>query len=373
MKTHRQKTPTYLPLALGAIQLLTSLACASAPNRSHEDDLVAPSELPPAPAGSPVALHGQLRVEGALLKDQTGLPIQLKGVSSMWLNWESRPFSRRRSALGFMRDNWKVSVIRAAMGTEVSGGYLNGNRAGMLESVETVIQNAIVLGVYVLVDWHTEKAVDQQADAVAFFSALAQKYGSFPNVIWEPYNEPRGYTWEQVKSYHEAVVDAIRAVDPDNLIVLGTPNWSQDVDAASLNPVNPAGGPANLLYALHFYACTHGQGYRDKGNTAMANGLALFVTEFGATPANGGTPPDNRVCRDEANAWFDWMGTNNISGAAWKLDQCSDSSCILAADAPAKGPWTDDFLTTDANNTPAPAGGTLGGGHGLFVVDWIRR
>jgi endoglucanase len=343
--------------------------------RPSSDQASSPADLVANPAGSPVDVHGQLHVDGTLLKDKNGNPVQLKGVSSMWLNWETRPFAESRSGLEFMRDTWKLSVIRASMGIEVAGGYIRSGKKTMLAKVETIIENAINLGVYVLVDWHTEKAVDQQTDAIAFFSELAQKYGSYPNVIWEPYNEPLGYTWDQIKLYHEAVVDAIRAVDPDNIIVMGTPNWSQDVDVASLNPVNPSSGTSNLMYTLHFYACTHKQELRDKANTAIANGLALFVTEFGATPADGGmvTNHDDYVCRDETNLWFDWMAQNNISGASWKLEKCTDTSCILTSDAPKDGPWTDDVLTTDLNNTTVVTDGTQGGGHGLFVVNWIRQ
>lgn len=360
-------------LVVATLVSACALGCASAPPTSALEDPTPPTDLPEAPAGSPVAAHGQLQVDGPLLKDQAGVPYQLKGVSSMWLNWESAPYAESRNALAYMRDNWKLSVIRASMGIDATGGYLNGGQAGMLSKVEAIIQNAIVTGVYVLVDWHTEKAVTQQKEAIAFFTAMAKKYGGFPNVIWETYNEPRGYSWDQVKPYHEAVVDAIRAVDPDNLIVMGTTNWSQDVDIAAGNPVSPQSGRKNLLYTLHFYSCTHKQSFRGKGDTAIVNGLALFVTEFGATPADGGVPPKNHVCRDETNLWFDWMATNNISGVAWKLDKCADSSCLLLPSAPVNGPWTDDVLTSDLANTAVSTGVTSGGGHGLFIVDWIRR
>ena len=183
---------------------------------------------------------------------------------------------------------------------------------------------------------------------------MAQKYGATPNVIYEPYNEPNKVTWAQIKPYHEAVVAAIRAQDPDNLIVLGTPTYSQDVDLAAQDPV--AG--TNLLYTLHFYACTHKQALRDKANTAIGLGLALFITEFGATPADGGVVKsgDPFVCETEANNWFSWMATNNISGASWKLDQGTDTSNILTSDAPVDGPWTDNYLTSDANGTPIDGG-----------------
>lgn len=367
-----QHTLRFARLALGTA--FVASACASAPTPNVLEDTTPPTNLSPNPPGTPVAVHGQLQVVGNTLVDAAGYPIQLKGISSMWLAWENQPFAESKSALEFMRDNWKLSVIRAAMGTENSGGYLAGGQVAMLKKVETIVKNAISAGVYVLVDWHTEKAVDQQEEAIAFFTAMAKKYGGFPNLIWEPYNEPNGFSWAEIKPYHEAVVDAIRPNDPDNIIVMGTPRWSQDVDTASAKPVSPASGTTNLMYTLHFYACTHKQQLRDKAATALANGVALFVTEFGGTPADGGTPPDNNlVCRDETNAWWAFMAQNNISGVGWKLDQCVDTSCILAPSASASGPWPDSLLTTDIGATVVSEGITRGGGHGQLLVDWLRQ
>jgi len=60
--------------------------------------------------GHPWAAQGR----GNPTSGSDGAPIQLKGVSSMWLNWESEPLPRE-AALAYMRDNWKLSVIRASM------------------------------------------------------------------------------------------------------------------------------------------------------------------------------------------------------------------------------------------------------------------
>lgn len=159
-------------------------------------------------------------------------------------------------------------------------------------------------------------------------------------------------------------------MDPDNLIILGTPNFSQDVDTAAADPV--AG--TNLLYTLHFYACTHKGSLRAKADRAIAAGLGVFITEFGATPADGGVlaNKDNNICAGEANSWFAWMADNVVSGTAWKLETCSDSSCILASTAPADGPWTDSQLTNDSAGV-AVVGGVQGGGHGQLVVNWMRQ
>jgi endoglucanase len=328
-------------------------------------------------AATPVATHGALAVDGPTLVDQCGGPVQLKGVSSMWLNWESKGFAESKSGLQYMRDNWKLSVIRAAMGIESGagnqGGYLTGaaNQASILSKVNTIVQNAIDLGVYVIIDWHTQNAVNQKADAVSFFTSMAQKWGKYPNVIFEPFNEPLNVTWAQVKPYHQAVVQAIRGQGSNNIIVLGTTTYSQDVDLAAADPVPGT----NLMYTLHFYACTHGTTIRNRADKAIAAGLPIFITEFGATPADGGlvSKGDNYICKNDTSYWFDWIAKNNLSAVAWKLEQCTDTSCILASSAPVDGPWPDNQLSTDANSVEIRPTLLQGGGHGLFIVSWLRQ
>jgi endoglucanase len=144
----------------------------------------------------------------------------------------------------------------------------------------------------------------------------------------------------ELKPYHERLVSEIRAIDPDNLIILGTPNWSQYVDEASDDPV--AG--TNLAYTLHFYSCTHKADFRQKGDWALRRNVALFVTEWGATHADGGTPTNPGLCLEEADAWHEWMNTNQISWAAWKLDDCGDESCYFTAGAPVDGSFSADQL-----------------------------
>jgi endoglucanase len=291
----------------------------------------------PPPGGTPVAAHGQLHVCGTSLCDQHNAKVQLRGVSSMWLNWESAPYAENLSALKWMRDHWNLQVLRAAMGVEPSGAYLS-DPAKARGQVETIINNAVAAGVYVIVDFHASEAYKEQSQAVAFFSDLAQRYGNLPNVIWEDFNEPLNVSWTGVvKPYHQAVVSAIRAHDPDNIIVLGTPNWSQDVDKAAASPLSGS----NLMYTLHFYSCSHGQWLRDKADTALRAGLPLFVTEWGATNADGGL--DGKVCTSEAQNWIDWMKANNISWSAWKLDVGNDSSNLLSSGAPVTGGW-DNYL-----------------------------
>jgi endoglucanase len=295
---------------------------------------------------TPVEVHGKLQVVGTKLQDESGAVVQLKGVSSMWLNWEEDGFAEDPTALRWMRNNWHLKVIRASMGVEPDGAYLS-SPEGARAQVETIVENAIAAGVYVIIDWHDHNAEKHKDEAVAFFSEMAAKYGDKPNVLYEPFNEPLAIDWKTVlKPYHEAVVAAIRAKDPDNVIILGTPNWSQDVDIAAQAKLEGT----NLMYTLHFYACTHTDFLRTKANSAVGGGLALFVTEWGATHADGGT--DGKVCLKESRDWHEWMNSQGVGWAAWKLDNCAqDSSCILAPSAPRTGGWTSQYLH----------------GHGTFV------
>jgi aryl-phospho-beta-D-glucosidase BglC (GH1 family) len=291
------------------------------------------------PEPTAVELNGHLKVEGSQLVNEAGEPIQLKGVSSMWLNWESQAYAENARALRWMRNNWKLTVIRAAMGVEPPGAYLELPEIAK-QQVYDVVDHAIEAGVYVIVDFHAHKAYEHTDDAVAFFSEIAAKYSGSPNVIYEPFNEPIEIGWAALKKYHEKVVEAIREQDAEAPIVLGTPNYSQNVDIAATDPVMPN---YNLLYTLHYYACTHQDSLRRQGEIALSKGIALFVTEWGATHADGGR--DGIVCLEQAQAWDDWLKARKISWTAWKLDGCEpDSSCLLVPGAPVDGGWTDEYL-----------------------------
>lgn len=317
---------------------------------------------------TPVKLHGSLSVSGANLVDANGDRVKLEGMSSMWLNWDEVGYARSKKGLEWMRDNWKLRVFRAAMGVEPEGAYLDDPETATA-AVDQIVRNAIETGVYVIIDWHDHEGLAHQTEAQDFFAEMSEKWGSYPNVLYEVFNEPLALDWEtELKPYHESLVATIRKNDPDNIIILGTPNWDQDVDVAASSPL--AG--ENLMYTLHFYSCSHQAPYRSKAMAARSLGLALFVTEWGATDADGGL--DGVVCEAEARTWHDWLDETGISWTAWKLDGCSDSSCMFVDQtAPVDGGWTSEWLNGHApividemtNDPPdSGSGGTGGTGGG---------
>ncbi|NLE85556.1 MAG: glycoside hydrolase family 5 protein [Myxococcales bacterium] len=335
---------TALGVSLSACDEGTSACPTCKPKAIHLDEPIADW------SGTPVESFGQLQLADGFLRSEAGDVVQLKGVSSMWLNWEPDGYAESLEALEWMRDTWRVSVIRAAMGVAPDGAYLS-NPEKALGQVRRIVENAVAAGVYVIIDWHDHDAhLDDHRDAaVEFFGMMAEEFGDLPNVLYEPYNEPLQVDWsETLVPYHKAVIDSIREHDPDNIVILGTPNWCQDVDVAAMDPID---GPG-IMYALHFYACTHTN--RGKAEVALRRRVPLFVTEWGATHADGGL--DGIVCESLAQDWHDWMNVNAVSWTAWKLDGCPDSSCLLQIGAPVDGPW-DDWLQ----------------GHGPFVREQLLQ
>jgi endoglucanase len=168
---------------------------------------------------------------------------------------------------------------------------------------------------------------------------MAQRYGATPNVIYEPWNEPVRHSWSRIiKPYHESIVSTIRQYDPDNLIILGTRNWSQKVEEAALNPVIGK----NLAYTLHFYAATHDQYLRTEAQKALNAGAALMVTEYGTCEASG----DGIIDEAETRLWWQFLDENKISHLNWSVADKEEAAAALVPGASEFGGWTLEQLTT---------------------------
>merc|ERR1719330_1030473 len=74
-----------------------------------------------APAGSVVERHGTLSVSGNKIVDKNGDPVLLRGMSLFWSQW--MPQYWNRAAIEWLVSDWKITLIRCAMGIE-HGGYL---------------------------------------------------------------------------------------------------------------------------------------------------------------------------------------------------------------------------------------------------------
>lgn len=303
-------------------------------------------------SSSPVDTHGALAVTGnRIVGAKDNQPVQVAGMSLYWSIWGGEKYYNRQVVEWLIKD-WNITLIRCAMAIESNNttgmkGYL-ADPEGQKNLVKAVVDAAIDAGIYVIVDWHDHNANLNVNQAKAFFSEMAQTYAGVPNIIWEIWNEPEDKngtgaknvdTWDDVKNYANQVIPVIREYS-SNLIVVGTPTWSQDVDVAAESPLSGT----NIAYALHFYAGTHKAYLRAKAETALDAGAALFITEFGLSTADGGKV-NKTVFTDSGRVWLDWADQKGISWANWSIVDFSETSAALVPGAPPNGNWSTENIS----------------------------
>lgn len=285
-----------------------------------------------AMAVTPVERHGQLQVLGNQLCDSKGEPVVLRGVSLGWHNLWPRFYNRK--CVKWLRDDWNCTVIRAAMGVCIEDNYLE-NPEFALKCINEVVKAAIKNGIYVIIDWHTY--YPEKEAAVKFFDMMAEKYGKYPHVIYEIYNEPMEDSWESVRDYAYDVIAAIRRHDPDNIVLVGNPHWDQDLHLVAEKPLE---GVSNIMYSLHFYAATHGEDLRRRAEDAWNRGIPVFVNESAGMECTG----DGPINSEEWQRWIDWMEAHRISWINWSVSDKNETCSMLLPRASKDGRWKDDVI-----------------------------
>src|SRR5436190_22872591 len=119
----------------------------------------------------PVKENGKLKVQGTQLVNSKGKPIVLHGMSFGWHNWWPRFYTA--GTVKWLHDDWKCSVVRAAMGVEPDRGYIK-DSPGSVDKIKIVVDAAIKEGIYVIIDWHSHNI--NLNEAKTFFRNMATAY-----------------------------------------------------------------------------------------------------------------------------------------------------------------------------------------------------
>lgn len=319
-----------------------------------------------------VEQHGQLHVDGNRIKDEHGEITQLRGMSFFWHQWDESAYYMNEEVISWLVEDWKIQLVRVpigvrnddctVMGTAVKDDFtaacggpdtLSTGKEWGYATARMAIDAAIANGIYVTLDWHTHDI--HLEEAKEFFSTMAEEYGDYPNITYEIFNEPTGSswtdlheTWPDIKEYALEIIPVIRAHDPDNIIIVGTPFYSQFVDHAADDPITvDSDGEAitNIAYTIHAYTGTHGQETLDRANYALDKGLALWMTECGRVGTNFG--PNNNVNYKQWKMWEEWMDNNGVSWTKWSLGKKHEVSSSLMPSASVAGGWVNDDLRSE--------------------------
>ncbi|RUT69119.1 glycoside hydrolase family 5 protein [Flavobacterium cupreum] len=275
-----------------------------------------------------VKTHGQLSVVGTQLVDQYKAPVVLRGMSFGWHSMWPRFYNEK--AVKWLRKDFNCNVVRAAMGVELGEMAYRKEPQFSKDKIEAVIKGAIKADIYVIVDWHSHNI--NLEEAKVFFAEISKKYSKYPNIIYEIFNEPDYESWAEVKAYSEEVIKVIRENDPNNIILVGSPHWDQDVDLAAADPIL---GVTNIMYTMHFYAATHGKELRDRTDAAINKGLPVFISESAGMEATGDGPLNLKSWQE----YIDWMEARKLSWITWSVSDKDETCSILKKSAKSEGKW----------------------------------
>lgn len=282
-----------------------------------------------------------LSVQGVSLVDSNGQNVQLKGVSTHGIAWF--PEYVNKSSFQTLRDKWGVNTIRLALYTAEYNGYCTGgDKAALMQIMDNGIKYATELGMYVIIDWHILSDGNPNTykhEAKVFFAEMASKYSSHSNVIYEICNEPNsGVSWNEVKAYADEVINVIRKYDADAVILVGTPNWSQEIDKVVNNPVT---NEHNVMYVLHFYAATHKDDLRKRMRNVIVSGVPVFISEFSICDASG----NGGIDYSSAAEWKNLIDAYNVSYVGWNLSNKNETSALIKSGCTKISDWDIDDLS----------------------------
>lgn len=298
------------------------------------------------------------------------------GISYGWHNIWPRFYNEESVAT--LKNDWNVKIVRAAIGSDdiaksdnpgIHGGYKEEPEYA-LEHLYKVIDGAIANDMYVIVDFHSHVTYKELAGE--FFSAVATKYKGVPNVIYELYNEPVCFSfedgrenkyedlgnpeamnayWQNLKDYAEYVIGKITAIDDSKpLILMGCPSWDQRIDLPMNDPITCYD---NLMYTVHFYAATHKDDLRAATEAAINAGTPVFISECAACEASGDGPMD-------MESWAEWDALAKkygVSMMTWSVSDKVETCSMFTKEASSGGPWGEEVIKP----------------WGSIVRDWTRN
>lgn len=263
-----------------------------------------------------VAKWGKLKLVGNQLSSASGEPVQLRGWSTHGYQWSGKScFDDEKDFEGMKK--FGANIARIAM-------YVSSYEGGSVNEdwVKNCIDWTASLGMYCLVDWHVlNPGLPMNSEYInkkpgQFFKNIAQyaKTKGYKHVLYEICNEPnedtegniyRPQIWEDIKEYADLVLPEIASVDPDAVVIVGTPQWDQALVFPMEDPLEDTYG-LNVMYTFHYYACSH-EVYLG-GMQAAAGNIPVFVTEWGTTEHKG----QQGMCEKESDLLMNTCNGGNL-------------------------------------------------------------
>jgi len=285
--------------------------------------------------GSIVEAYGKLSIEGSSIKNSEGGDVVLKGISSYGIQECGDFFDKE--VIKTLAEDWGCDVLRIAVTGDAAGeGYIK-DPDKYFDTVCKICDMCEAQGIYVIVDWNVcygEEAGEHTEAAVDFFSRLSAIYSESFNIIYEINNDPvkrdmemsSETEWDEcIWPFATAVIEAVRANDDNNIIIVGAPNYGLDVNESAVDPFEYS----NIAYGCRIYSGPHNEAQRDKVSSALDEDVCVFVTQWGLSNEYGvgGIHPN------ETSKWIEYLDENSISWCNYAIgSNTSDDTNALNMD-----------------------------------------
>ena len=249
----------------------------------------------------------RLHVDGNKVKDPNGNIVVLRGVSMIDLGSQQQWYGGATALIDRITDlndsngdspGWYTKVIRIPIFPpdghtwpyEFNPNNLSDpNNETLYNLLRTVVDYCAEKNVYAVIDWHgIANTYDLNDQTCAFWQFMAPRFKDDTHVIYELFCEPINQVgtdaanWASVKSDMETWIGIIRASGADNLLLVGTPSYCQEIGPTATNPVSDA----NVVYTTHIYPLhwlsSSNQYYRDNISNAAAH-HPVILGEWGFT------------------------------------------------------------------------------------------
>ena len=217
----------------------------------------------------------------------------------------------------------------------------NTDKTNNKQALYAALNSTLQLDMYAIVDWHIYNQGNPlyRVDcAIEFFDEISSRYANEPGVIYEICNEPNGRTtWDDVYAYAEQVIPVIRKNVPGAIIIVGTPSFSTDIDAAIQKPLPYD----NIMYTYHYYSGHSLDGYLTTLKKTMQKNFPIFITEWGI----GKDTTSTSLELEHAENFLAYVNQHGISWANWSLCNKDEPFSAIRPDVNTLGGWTLDDLT----------------------------
>lgn len=303
-----------------------------------------------------------IHVEGNQFKDENGDTVVLRGIDLIDLGateqWEggidemidrlTDPDDTQGSSPG-----WATRILRLAVAPADSMIGTPAPYAPNTQYYERYLRPTVDYarqkGLYVIIDWHYIDDTDPHVDTTnAFWSDIAPRFADDSNVFFELFNEPMDQgDWSTTKGHMQDWYDLVRDAAPNNVVLVGSPNWSQLAGTAATDPIQGT----NIAYVAHMYPTHWTQPSLRAQITTAAAVAPVFMTEWGFE--EGLVQDGDHLLDGTITSYGDplkaFIEQNGLSWSAW----CASST------------WGPPMFNADY--TLRVGEGEMGG----FVKDWL--